>query len=121
MTVVQRAPRGSARLRLRRRLLLSSAPVTLLLVVVIVKSLSVVIAGDTAVSAHTARDSGALRSAVDTLSVLNVAQPAKAHFAAGTLAVLDNRLANADREFSDSLNRTDPAQEIGRASCRERV
>src|SRR4029078_10854154 len=42
----------SARSRLRRRLLVFSAPVAVLLVVVIVKSLSVVIAGDSAASAY---------------------------------------------------------------------
>jgi hypothetical protein len=80
-----------------------SAPVALLLVVVIVKSLSVVIAGDSAVSAYAERDNAGLRRAVDTLTVLNVIEPAKAPFAAGSLAVLDNRLEEADRQFSVSL------------------
>ena len=104
---------GPARLRLRRRLLLFSAPVALLLVVVIVKSLSVVIAGDSAASAFTERDNAGLRRAVDSLTVLNVIEPAKAYFAAGSLAVLDNRLEEADRQFSESLARTElpnPAQ-----------
>jgi hypothetical protein len=87
-----------------------SAPVALLLVVAIVKSLSVVIAGDSAVTAYTERDNGALRRAVDSLTVLNVVEPAKAHFAAGGLAVLDNRLAEADRQFSESLSRTEPVE-----------
>jgi hypothetical protein len=97
---------GPARLRLRRRLLLFSAPVALLLVVVVVKSLSVVIAGDSAASGFTERDNAGLRRAVDSLSVLNVIEPAKAYFAAGGLAVLDNRLEEADRQFSESLART---------------
>jgi len=88
---------------LRRRLLVYSAPVAVLLVVVIVKSLSVVIAGDSAVSAYAERDSADLRRAVDILDVLNVIEPEKAHFAAGGLAVLDNRLEEADRQFSVSL------------------
>lgn len=82
----------------------------MLLIVAIVKSLSVVIAGDSAVSAYTQRDNGALRTAVDSLTVLNVVEPAKAPFAAGGLAVLDNRLVEADRQFSESLSRTERAE-----------
>jgi hypothetical protein len=104
---------GPARSRLRRRLLVFSAPVALLLVVVIVKSLSVVIAGGSAVSAYVEGDNAALRRAVDTLTVFDVIEPAKAPFAAGTLAVLDNRLEEAERRFSDSLARAE--------SCETRV
>ncbi|MBY0287844.1 MAG: hypothetical protein K2X52_11910 [Mycobacteriaceae bacterium] len=107
---------GSARLRLRRRLLVFSAPIALLLVVVIAKSISVVIAGESAVSAFTERDNAGLDRAVDSLTVLNVIEPAKAYFAAGSLAVLDNRLEEADRQFGESLSRT----EIGE-SCSVRV
>ena len=107
MTVLTWWRTGPARLRLRRRLLVFSAPVALLLVVVIVKSLSVVIAGDSAASAYTERDNAGLRRAVDSLTVLNVIEPAKAYFAAGSLAVLDNRLEEADRQFSESLARTE--------------
>jgi len=106
----------TARRRLRRRLLVFSAPVALLLVVVIVKSLSMVIAGDSAASAYAERDNGGLRQAVDSLTVLNVVEPEKAYFAAGALAVLDNRLEEADRQFSESLARTQPAD-----SCAVRV
>ncbi|MGZ8813822.1 MAG: hypothetical protein ACXWZI_07535 [Mycobacterium sp.] len=116
MTVLTWWRIGPARLRLRRRLLVFSAPVALLLVVVIVKSLSVVIAGDSAASAYTERDDAGLRRAVDSLTVLNVIEPAKAYFAAGSLAVLDNRLEEADRQFSESLARTEPAE-----SCAARV
>ncbi len=116
MTVLTWWRTGPARLRLRRRLLVFSAPVALLLVVVIVKSLSVVIAGDSAASAYTERDNAGLRRAVDSLTVLNVIEPAKAYFAAGGLAVLDNRLEEADRQFSESLARTEPAE-----SCAARV
>jgi len=104
---------GPARLRLRRRLLVFSSPVAVLLVVVIIKSLSVVIAGGAAVSAYDDGDNEGLRRAVDTLTVLNVIEPAKSYFAAGSLAVLDNRLEEADRQFSESLARTD--------SCATRV
>jgi hypothetical protein len=104
---------GPGRLRLRRRLLVFSAPVALVLIVVIVKSLSVVIAGDSAASAYADRDNDALRRAADTLTVFNVIEPDKAGFAAGSLAVLDNRLDDADRQFSESL--------AGRESCATRV
>ncbi len=104
---------GPARSRLRRRLLVFSAPVVLVLIAVIIKSLSVVIAGDSAVSAYAERDNGGLRRAVDTLTVLNVIEPDKAYFAAGDLAVLDNGLEEADRQFSESLARTE--------SCATRV
>lgn len=116
MSVLTRWRSGPARLRLRRRLLVFSAPVALIAVVVIVKSLSVVIAGDAAVSAYAERDNGGLRRAVDSLTVLNVVEPAKAYFAAGDLAVLDNRLDEADRQFSESLARTESAD-----SCAVRV
>ena len=116
MTVLTWWRTGPARLRLRRRLLVFSAPVALLLVVVIVKSLSVVITGDSAASAYTERDNAGLRRAVDSLTVLNVIEPAKAYFAAGSLAVLDNRLEEADRQFSESLARTEPVE-----SCAARV
>lgn len=98
---------------LRRRLLVFSAPVALIVVVAIIKLLTVVVAGNSASSAFAERDNDALRRAVETVSVLNVVEPAKAPFAAGTLAVLDNRLEEADREFSESLARAE--------SCATRV
>lgn len=104
---------GSARQRLRRRLLVFSAPVTLIVVVAIIKLLAVAVAGNSASSAFAERDNDALRRAVDTVSVLNVVEPAKAPFAAGALAVLDNRLEEADREFDESLARAE--------SCATRV
>jgi len=97
-------------------LLVFSTPVALLLVVVIVKMLSVVIAGDSAVSAYTERDNGRLRTAVGSLTVLNIVEPEKAYFAAGSLAVLDNRIQEADDRFSESRARTLPAE-----SCAVRV
>lgn len=107
---------GPTRLRLRRKLVVLSAPIAVLLVVVIVKCLSVVIAGGSAVSAYTQRDNSALGRAVDSLTVFNVVEPAKAYFAAGSLAVLGNRLEEADRQFSEGLNRTATAE-----SCAVRV
>lgn len=66
---------------LRRRLLLYSAPVALIVIVTVVKCLALVLAADSAESA----------------------------FSAGTRAVEQNRLEEADREFSVSLARTDSA------------
>ncbi|CAN5555712.1 hypothetical protein BH09ACT7_BH09ACT7_44890 [soil metagenome] len=116
MTVVQWWRSGPTRLRWRRRLLLFSAPVALIVVVVIVKLISVVVAGGSASSAYADRDSGRLRSAAESLAVLNVVQPAKAYFAAGALAVLDNRLDDADHQFTESLARSDATE-----SCPVRV
>jgi hypothetical protein len=102
-----------ARSRLRGRLLVFSAPLALLLIVVIVKSLSVVVAGGSAASAYAERDTAELRRAVDTLMVFNVIEPGRAHFAAGGLAVLENDLGEAERQFSESLARSE--------SCATRV
>jgi hypothetical protein len=102
--------------RQRRRLLVYSAPVALVVLVVLVKLWSVVIAGGSAVSDFGRRDSDALRDDVDTLSVLNVVEPDKAHLAAGGLAVLDDRLDDADRQFAEALAQTDPA-----SSCPVRI
>jgi hypothetical protein len=104
---------GPTLLRRRRRLLLFSAPFALIIVVVIVKAVAVVVAGDIAVSAYADRDSRKLDTAVGSLSVLNVIEPAKASLAAGALAVLDNHLEEADRQFTQSLVRSD--------SCTARV
>jgi hypothetical protein len=100
----------------RQRLLGYSAPVAAVVILVVVKCLSVVIAGDLAVSHFTARETEALHRDVGALSVFNVAEPAKAPFAAGTLAVLQNRLDDADRQFSAAL-----AAGGGDESCPARV
>lgn len=105
-----------ARLRLRRRLLVFSAPVVLVAVLAVVKMLSVVVAGHAAESHFNAGDVDALRNDVSTLSIVNVIEPAKAPFAAGTLAVLQNRLEDADTYFSEALSLTDAAR-----SCPVRV
>lgn len=96
---------GSRRERLRRRLLVFSAPVVILLVVVVVKAWSVVIAGDSAATAFAERDAGGMRGDVAVLELLDVVEPAKAPFAAGDLAVLENRLADADARFGEALAR----------------
>ncbi|OMC32368.1 hypothetical protein A5740_13170 [Mycobacterium sp. GA-1841] len=85
---------------LRRRLLLYSAPVALILVVAIVKLLSVVVIGHSTVTSFADRDTDALAGEVSRLHVLNAVEPGKADFAAGALAVLEDRLADADRDFS---------------------
>lgn len=105
-----------SRLRLRRRLLLFSAPVVLVVLIAIVKMISVVVAGDSAVSDFGRGDSAALRDDVAALKILNVIEAEKAPFAAGTLAVREGRLDEADTRFSEALSRTDPAQ-----SCPVRV
>jgi hypothetical protein len=108
--------RGSARQRLRRRLLVLSAPVVALVAVAIVKALSMVIAGNIAASAYADRNSDDLRTAVQWLTALDVVEPAKSHFAAGNLAVLDNRLEEAEQQFGESLARTEAVE-----SCPVRV
>jgi hypothetical protein len=87
----------------RQRLLVYSAPIAAVVILIVVKCLSVVIAGNLAVSHFTARDADGLRRDTAALSVLNVVEPAKAPFAAGALAVLQDRLDDADREFSAAL------------------
>ena len=104
-----------SRLRLRRRLLLFSAPVVVVLLLAVLKLSSVVIAGDSAGSHFAERDADALRGDVAVLSFLNVVQPEKAHFAAGDLAVLDDRLEDADGQFSAALARTEPAALLPRS------
>ena len=100
----------------RTRLLVLSAPVSVVLILVLVKLWSVVIAGGSAASDFAERNTDALRGDVSALSVLNVVEPAKSHFAAGTLAVLDDRLVEADGEFTQALARTEAAR-----SCPVRV
>ncbi len=110
MTVLQWWRSGPARVRLRRKLLVFSAPLTLFLVIASLKLFSVMVAGGSATNAYAERDNGGLRDAVETLAVLNVVEPAKAPFAAGGLAVLDNRLEDADRQFSESLARAERSE-----------
>jgi hypothetical protein len=94
----------------RTRLLLFSAPVAVVLLLAVLKLTSVVIAGESAGSHFADRDADALRGDVAVLSFLNVVQPEKAAFAAGDLAVLDDRLEDADRQFSAALALTEPSE-----------
>jgi tetratricopeptide (TPR) repeat protein len=97
-------------LSLRRRLVLFSAPVMLVALLAAVKMISVVVAGNSAVTNFSDRDTEALGRDTSTLNALNVVEPAKAPFAAGTLAVLQGRLDEADEHFSEALSRTDAEQ-----------
>ena len=104
------------RLRLRRRLLIYSAPLTAVMLVVIVKLISVAVAGNSAVSSFNRGDGSAVGADAAVLGIANLVEPAKAPFAAGTAAVLDGRLGDADAHFVASLARTDAAH-----SCPVRV
>ncbi|ODQ87831.1 hypothetical protein BHQ18_21960 [Mycolicibacterium flavescens] len=95
---------------MRRRLVWASAPLAVAVVVVAVKLISAVLAGNAAVSNFADGDTDALRGNVSRMSTLNIVEPAKAPFAAGALAVLQNRLVDADRYFSDALARTPTEQ-----------
>ncbi|WNG88384.1 hypothetical protein C6A87_003805 [Mycobacterium sp. ITM-2016-00317] len=108
--------RVPARIRLRRRLLLVSAPVTLVAVVLAVKLISVVLVGGSAQEHYAAGDVGALRDDVAMLSLLDFVEPATTAFAAGTLAVREERLDDADARFSEALAGTGPDR-----SCAVRV
>ena len=102
--------RRPSRLSLRRRLVLFSAPVMLVALVAAVKMISVVVAGNSAVTNFSDGDAAALSRDTSTLNALNVVEPAKAPFAAGVLAVLHGRLDEADEHFSEALSRTDAEQ-----------
>ncbi|WKG03472.1 hypothetical protein [Mycolicibacterium sp. HK-90] len=95
---------------LRRRLLLYSAPVALVAVVAVVKLLSVVVIGASAGSSFTDRDAAAMAREVAMLQVFDVVEPGKADFAAGGLAVLEDRLADADRHFAAAAERLDSGE-----------
>ncbi|WP_029109161.1 hypothetical protein [Mycobacterium sp. URHD0025] len=101
---------------LRRRLLVYSSPVALVLVIAVVKLLSVVVVGNSAGASFTDRDTEALAGDVSLLQTLDVVEPGKADFAAGTLAVLEDRLADAERYFTGAVARL-PTDE----SCSARV
>jgi hypothetical protein len=98
--------RRPSRLSLRRRLMLFSAPVVLVALLAAVKMISVVVAGNSAITNFADGDADALSRDTSTLNALNVVEPAKAPFAAGTLAVLRGRLDEADEHFSEALSRT---------------
>jgi len=96
-----------SRLRLRRRLLLFSAPVVIVALLTAAKLISAVTAASSAGSHFAQGQVSALRTDVTTMNTLNLIEPAKAPFAAGTLAVLEGRLDEADDHFSEALTRAD--------------
>lgn len=102
--------------RVRRRLLLYSAPVALIAVIAVVKLLSVVVLGNSAAASFADRDTQSLAGEVAGLQTLNIVERGKADFAAGTLAVLQDRLEDADRHFSSAMSRLDTDE-----SCSARV
>jgi hypothetical protein len=93
-----------------------SAPVSVVLIIALAKLWTVVIAGGSTGSDFAEGNADALRGDVAALSVLDIVEPAKSHYAAGTLAVLDDRLDEADRQFTQALARTEGAH-----SCSVRV
>lgn len=107
---------GPSRLRLRRRLYLFSAPLIIMLLAVAVKMISVVVAGNWAVSDFDRHDIAALRDDISILEMVDVIDPAKTSFASGDLMVLEGRLTDAEARFQESLSRTDDS-----ASCPVRV
>lgn len=105
-----------ARLRQRRRLMLLSALPAALALVVAGALISVVVAGRSAQENYASGAVGALADDVAVLQRFGMIQPATTHSAAGALAVLQDRLADADAEFSESLQHT-----TGDRSCAVRV
>ncbi len=100
----------------RRKLLVYSAPVTVVVLLFAVKLISVVVAGNAAVSHFAASDGAALDRDAGVLGTVNIVEPAKAHFVAGTAAALQGRLGDADRELATALRRTEQEK-----SCPVRV
>ena len=105
-----------SRLRLRRRLLLFSAPVILAALLIGYKAISLVIAGDAAVSAVHHRNTGELRAAVSALSFADIVGGDNLAMARGDLAALQGRLSEAESRFTGLLARTVPSR-----SCPVRI
>lgn len=101
---------------LRVRLLVASAPVSLVVVVALLKLWTVVVAGGSVATDFAERNTDALGRDVATLSTLDVVEPVRTRFTAGTLAVLEDRLPDADGQFAAALSQTGQAQ-----SCPVRV
>ena len=86
--------------------MLFSAPLALIVLIAAVKMISVVVAGNSAVTNFRDGDGDALARNSSTLNTLNVIERSKAPFAAGTAAVLQGRLDEADARFSEALSLT---------------
>lgn len=108
--------RGPHRIRLRRHLVAYSAPIALVLLATAGKITSTMLTGDAAVSDFAHHDIDALRADVATLSTLNIIEPAQVSYIAGDLAVLEGRLEDAEKDFTNVLDRTGGAD-----SCAARV
>ena len=78
----------------------------LIVLIAAVKMISVVVAGNSAVTNFADGDGDALAGDSSTLNTLNVIERAKAPFTAGTAAVLQGRLEDADARFSEALSLT---------------
>ena len=78
----------------------------LIVLIAAVKMISVVVAGNSAVTNFRDGDGDALGGNSSTLNTLNVIERAKAPFTAGTAAVLQGRLDEADARFSEALSLT---------------
>lgn len=89
--------------RLRRRLLIWSAPVALVLLAVLVAVTTTIVTSRWAATDFANRDSDALRRDVAILDVAGVVAPGRADVAAGSLAVLDGKLDEAERHFADAV------------------
>jgi len=90
----------------RARLLLGSAPVVAAALIVAAKMASVAVVGESAASDYAARDTAALSDDVAILRQLNFVEPGRTAYAGAALAVLENRLRDADSAFSQVLART---------------
>jgi tetratricopeptide (TPR) repeat protein len=102
--------RRPSRLRLRRRLLVFSTPIAAVALLTAIKMISVVVAGNSAVSNYADGNADALHGDATTLHALNVIEPAKAPFAQGAAAVLQGRLDEADARFTEALSLTEAGQ-----------
>lgn len=91
--------------RLRRRLLVLTTPGAVLALVCMAKLVSVVLVGSWVVTDYAHRDITALNRDVTILRLFNVIDPAKAYYADGARAVLQDRLPDADRQFTQALAR----------------
>ncbi len=95
------------RLRLRRKLFLYTAPVAALLALLVAALITVVMVGNSAVTSFNKHDIEALRRDVDKLKAFGVIEPGNIAFAEGDLLVLEGKLNDAEKRFSEALERFD--------------
>lgn len=94
---------GPTRLRQRRHLLTYSIPVILALLWCSGRIITITVAGNDTVDAFTRHDIGQLQASIDTIDTWNLVQPNKLPFAQGALAVLQNRLDDAEQRYQQAL------------------